>query len=499
MKKMFKYILTVTLVSLSIVSCDVERYPYDQIEQTQAFKTMTDAKTIMNGMYAQIRNRVYGIYLFSTDVQADLLNASLDFGNRNGFPHRWEGFLSTDYTIRDVWFGYYSALVNVNNIITNMNSVTTVTEVDKDIIKDYLGQAHLARAFYYHQLVIRWGKPYNAATAATDLGVPLITTFNPTLKPARATVEKVYEQILKDITDAKALMADVGATPDVKRLNKNAALALEARVYLHMKNYPKVIAAAEPLIATGSYPLHTTVAGIQSMWVNDDATEVIFQASASAPNELPGPNVIYLGFNPGTGKYTPDFIPEQWVVDLYDPLDIRFTTYLEQKPLMVQGTDYPIGPTGIYLLNKYPGNPALFTSASTNYQHSPIVFRIAETYLNLIEAQYFENEGAALILLNNFRNARGLVDVTLSGTALLDEIKNERVRELLGEGMRLNDLMRWGDPVVRQAPQNLGPITTVPADHYHELNKAAGDPQFIWGIPANDMITNPNIVQNPGW
>jgi hypothetical protein len=501
MKKMFKYALTAAVVALTVVSCDIERFPYNQIEQTQAFQTMKDAQTINNGMYSQTLSRVYGIFMHSTDVQADLFNASLDFGNRQGFPHRWEGFLSTDYTIRDVWRGYYSALVNVNNIIQNMGKVTTATDAEKATLNGYLGEAYLMRAFYYHQLVIRWGKPYNSATAATDLGVPLILTFDPTLKPSRATVQKVYEQIIADIAEAKRLMPDVAATPNKKKLNKDAAFALEARVYLHMKDYPKVITAATALINTTRYPLVETLAGMQGMWVNDVSSEFIFQLHAAAPAELPASaiwnpvNNIYLGLRPSDGKFTPDFIPQQWIVDLYDVADIRRSVYLQPKNVIVQGADYP----GLFLFTKYSGNPALFTAATTNYQHKPVVFRIAETYLNLIEAQYFVDPAAALISLNSFRSKRGLGPVALTGAALLAEIKNERVRELLGEGMRLNDLMRWGDRITRRAPQLLGPINVAPGDQYHQLDKAANDYQTIWGIPANDMTTNPNIVQNQDW
>jgi starch-binding outer membrane protein, SusD/RagB family len=497
MKKIYKLFLVVAALSLGAVSCEIERFPYDQIEQTQAFKTMKDAQTINNGMYAQLRSRVYGIHMFSTDVQADQFNASLDFGNRNGFPHRWEGFLAGDYTIRDVWRNYYSALVNVNNIIQNMGTIPTTTPAEQATLDGYLGEAYLLRALYYHKLVQRWGLPYNASTSANDLGVPLVLEFNPTLKPSRATVAAVYQQILSDITNAKNLLPAVTA-PNIKRVTRDAALALEARVLLHMEDYPAVVTVANELIGTNRYPLITTEVALQAMWTNDVSSEVILQVHASAPSELPAnANVIYLGYNAATTYYTPDFIPQQWVVDLFAPGDIRTNVYLEELPVRVQGVDYN---TGIYLFNKYPGNPALFTAATTNYQHKPIVFRIAETYLNLAEAQFYVNEGAALTTLNAFRNARGLADlVGLTGDALRDAIREERTRELLGEGFRLNDLMRWGLPVVRQTPQNTGPLNVTPADHYISLSKPVGHYQFIWGIPTNDLTTNPNMVQNPNW
>jgi starch-binding outer membrane protein, SusD/RagB family len=497
MKKIFKLILAAVILSVATVSCELEKFPYDQIEQTQAFQTMSDAATINNGMYAQMRSRIHGIFMFSTDVQADLLNATLDFGNRNGFPHRWEGFLAGDYTIRDTWQGYYSAMVNLNNIITNMGAIPTADATEKATLDRFIGEAHLMRAFYYHQLVQRWGKPYNAATAGSDLGVPLVLTFNPNDKPARATVQAVYDQILADIASAKSMLPAVTAAPaSNSRLTRDAALALEARVLLHMGNWNGVIGVAQDLVNSGRYELINNEGELRAMWHNDiSLKEVIFQVSLSAPSELGSVNNVYLGYVPSELVYTPDFIPQQWVVDMYAEEDIRRNIYLEEKPVRVMGQDY----SGIILLNKFPGNPELFTTANTNYQHKPKVFRLAEVYLNLAEAQYHVNQGAALGTLNALRTARGLGALDVSGDALMNAIKEERTRELLGEGFRLNDLMRWNMPVVRSTPQLLDPIHVTPAEHYIGLNKPAGDNQFVWGIPSNDLTTNANMVQNPGW
>ena len=95
MKNIFKYVMA-AVIGIAAFSCELDKYPYDAIEQSQSFSTINDAKSLRNGLYANLRGRLYGIYTFSTDVQADMLNATLDFGNRNGFPHRWDGFLDTD-------------------------------------------------------------------------------------------------------------------------------------------------------------------------------------------------------------------------------------------------------------------------------------------------------------------------------------------------------------------------------------------------------------------
>ncbi len=494
MKKILKIFVVLSVSIAFTFSCDVEKLPHDAIEQTDAFRTMTDAETIRNGMYSQLKHRVYGLFMFSTDVQADLLNATRDFGNRNGNPHRWGPLLSTDYTIRDVWQLYYSALVNVNNIIDNMELVEADTDEDIALLSQFTGEAHLLRAFYYHQLVIRWGMPYDPATASQDLGVPLVLTYDPAAKPARATVEEVYEQILSDLQEAKDRLPD--GAPNSEFATRDAALALETRVRLHMLDYEGAVSAGEELINSGRYSLEQDLAGFENKWVHDQSSEIIFHVFIERPDELKagaGTNNIYLGFQAGSGKYTPDFVPQQWVIDMYEDDDFRKHVYFDEKLLMVQGVDYP----DQVLINKYPGNPEMYANV-TNYQHKPKVFHLSETYMNLIEAMFHVDEGAALSYLNEIREARGVEALNgLSGDDLFEAIQEERLRELLAEGQRLNDLMRWDMGVERGEVQMVDYIML--GDDFHELVIEPGHPKFVWGIPANDMTTNENMVQNPGW
>jgi hypothetical protein len=107
MKNIFRIWSLAAIVAASVTSCNLDRFPYDSIEQSQSFQTVKDATSLNNGLYSILKGRVYGIYMFSTDVQSDMLNATLDFGNRNGQPHKWTTFLADDYTIRDSWTGFY--------------------------------------------------------------------------------------------------------------------------------------------------------------------------------------------------------------------------------------------------------------------------------------------------------------------------------------------------------------------------------------------------------
>jgi hypothetical protein len=120
-------------------------------------------------------------------------------------------------------------------------------------------------------------------------------------------------------------------------------------------------------------------------------------------------------------------------------------------------------------------------------------------YLIAAEAAANNSDAAAaLTALNTLHQARcGTTYTGLSGTALTDTIRSERTRELAFEGFRLDDLERWGTGFTRSGPQNTSFLLTGPSTV--NLSIPAGDYQFIWAIPSNDLTLNPNLTQNPGW
>lgn len=499
MNKIFKYTVFILVVA-AMFSCDLDRFPFNNIAQDQSMQSIKDAKSWDNGTYTFFRGRQYGIFTYSQDVQADELNATLDFGNRNGPPHVWTRFTADDYTIRDTWEAYYKALSNVNYLI---NTYPTLEEVltkdeEKKLLDQYRGNAHFARAYYYNELALRWSKAYNPSTADSDLSVPIVTEYDISLKPSRGTLKDVYELILDDLSKAKTFLAYEEGKPQATRFNKEVVTAMEARVKLYTQDWKGAYDAANSLIVSNKYPLETTSAGMTELWVNDNSNEVILQMFVEKPSELPNANSIYLGYNATSKKYTPDFVPSQWVVDMFEDTDIRKNAYFNDEfTVYIQGQDYK----DISLVTKFSGNPDLFTAASTNYMQAPKVFRIAEMYLIAAEAAYKQGgkEVEALDALNTLRVARGLSAVNSSSTLLYENIKKERERELAFEGFRLFDLKRWGEGFQRRDPQNINILT--PGEDYVSKKVAANADKFVWGIPSRDITNNPNLKgqQNPGW
>jgi hypothetical protein len=500
----FKYGIIAVALAGMISSCDKEldRLPFTSIEKSASFVTIADALAWRNGSMALLKGRNYGSYMFYSDVQADQLNATLDYGNRNGAAHRWSDFLSNDQTLDPMYAAYYSGINNANEAIQGFPSIVTNSATEAANLARYTGEIYFARAYYYSELIKRWAKPYNPATAEADLGVPLVVVPNLNAQPARATMKQVYDQILADLVAARtnlqtsAVAAAVGAVGS-NFITIDAVNALEARVKLNMQDWAGARTAAEAVIATGRYPLTSSATTFKNMWHIDNTTETIVQFFAGLPNELSNTNTVYLGYVPNLLKFTPDFVPSQWVIDMYEDNDIRKNVYFERKPVIIQGIDYP----NIWLVNKYPGNPALFTGANTNYQHAIKLLRVAEMYLISAEAGAragSSTEAAALTRLNELRVARGLTALTgLTGNALFQAVKDERFRELAFEGHRLFDLKRWNEGFTRRLPQNVAFLQQ--GQFFQTLSIPAGADKFTWGFPTRDVTINPNIVQNPGW
>jgi hypothetical protein len=473
-------------------SCELDYFPADAIEQEQAFRTVQDAKAFRNAFYVALRGNYHGENYYATDIQSDLLNATLSYGNEQGELYTWNLY-AANYTVGNLWSAPYRGIANVNNFLDHVSLVQPRNDAERRELGRYIAEAHLTRAILYRSLVLRYAKDYEPASAPTDPGVPLVLHYNIAERPARASVAAVYGQILDDMAAARAGLTTEGA-PDAKYLTVDCITALEAQVYLEMHRYAEAAAAAGALIDGGRYPLVATGEALAEMWTHDQSTETLFQPVYAERSEAANGMAIYNNYN-GI-YYAPSYVPQQWVVDLFADTDLRRQVFLRRFEIRIQGTRYP----DIWLIDKYPGNPALYEQQST-YVNSPKVFRIAEMYLIKAEALAWKGDADAdaRSALNALRERRGLMPTGAAGANLKREIQLERTREMLCEGTRLYDLKRWQLPVERHAPQNAALVVAVPPETTVGLRKNAGHNLFVWGIPHNDMMTNPRLTQNPGW
>lgn len=139
--------------------------------------------------------------------------------------------------------------------------------------------------------------------------------------------------------------------------------------------------------------------------------------------------------------------------------------------------------TGIRVL-KYAYDYDHYNKDITN--NDWVLFRYSDVLLMKAEALYRkgDKDGAATII-NNLRNIRIEPDPTAytAATLTLDNILDERGRELYWEGWRRQDLIRFGKYLLAWQEK--------PADQ--------GTKNLLFPIPSNQLAVNPNLTQNPGY
>jgi hypothetical protein len=136
-----------------------------------------------------------------------------------------------------------------------------------------------------------------------------------------------------------------------------------------------------------------------------------------------------------------------------------------------------------------------YLAASDALSTGDVVYmRAAEMYLIEAEARARQGQFApaqdALFTLVKNRDA-SYVKSTSTGQTLIDEIMWNRRVEFWGEGFRFTDLKRLNLPMTRVGIPNhliaLIQVQTIPA----------GDKQWEWLFPQDELNQNTAIVQNP--
>lgn len=481
MKRIYSLLLAVML--MGFYSCDdfLEKNPHASAEASEAITTISNADVALNGVYSAFKGSSYygKSFVVTADIMSDEAFSVIGYSNSYGEMYKWSFTPGTGSSYGS-WASMYTAIVRASNIINAIDGIEGADE-DKNRIK---GDALMARALAHFDLVKTFAKTYNASTASTDLGVPVVTEYE-VGEPARNTVAEVYAQVIEDATAAKALITN--DSPEDVRFSKYAVDALLARVYLYMNNWEKAVEYSSNVINSGQFELLTGDA-FKNMWINDEGAEIIWKIAltlADASGKTPGSSY----YNDAQGAPRPDYVPAEWLLNMYDTKnDVRYDSYYQTIATGYNGWTTT-------LVHKYPTNPN-FNGQNQNGAQMPKVFRLAEMYLIRAEAyaEMGDKDAEALADLNTLRTARieGYSDVYLTGSDLKDAIWNERSMEMAFEGHRFFDLKRKGLGFTRVPQEN-----TVPGPN--ALSISSDNYRWSWPIPQAELRGNTNMVQNPGY
>lgn len=481
----------------------LDMQPQDQIPAETAIETIEDCEKFLIGVYSSFKNTsgIVGSATLASELQADEMLAVLGNQQTMATMHNWT-FNSQNSTGNSVWNAYYSTIFRVNFMLERMDAVKTSLQekLNSDLLsqedreqtqKDLARWAQIkaeccmARAFCRVELVKMFSEAYDPSRASQQLALPL---WNSTAKgtPKRETMDIYYRDVLEDLEQAHAIDK---LEADAITFTKGAVLALETRIHVYMQNWEEAIRTASLLIDStgGIYSLLDREA-YQDMWTYDRGNEIIWKVEFTSTDEtVSSLGGIFCGLN-GSRQLLPDYIPAAWLINLYSGGDIRYETFFQAN----KETDYNSGLVAT-IFTKYPGNPNLNRTENVpRYVNMMKVFRLSEIYLLRAEAYYqAHQEDKALADLQAVKQKRGAIIESLTGAALYQEIKNERIRELCMEGHRLYDLKRFREGFTRLPQEGTIPTSS-------EISVGPEDARFVWPIPKQELdISGSQMVGNP--
>lgn len=480
---MFKRYLTISLTVLMIgglYGCDLlDTEPAQSVSPEVALSDLDAARAIVVSAYNRLHSTaIYGQrIMLAPDVLADnlILNPNTSSGRYGG-----EAFNTTGDHIGG-WGARYGVINDANVIINLIDNLrpegqepTSALNREIDMLK---GEMHFLRGLMYFDLARIFAYMPNAIPATGqganwDLGVVMRTTPVLGLTDAqplpRGTIADVYNLVESDLTTALSLLTNNERTGNERFYFANVAgvNAILARFYLYKEDFTKAITHAQA--AADVRPL-AQPAQVGNMFQPALNTESLFEVAIAQFEVQNGANESIAAI--ATPAQWFDLIPPPSLLSLYHADDARRDWWLTHSG------------SGLTYFNKFNQHKGTWTD------HTPVV-RTAEMYLIIAESHLrgAGNNPSARQALNTLRAARGLAPVsdTLEGTELLDEILNERRRELVYEGHRFFDLKRLGRAITK-AP---GTSPNVPFDDFRILGP----------IPTGDIQLSEGILQqNPGY
>jgi hypothetical protein len=159
----------------------------------------------------------------------------------------------------------------------------------------------------------------------------------------------------------------------------------------------------------------------------------------------------------------------------------------------------------VYMHRKFVGEGLEFAYRESNPIDEPII-RYADVLLQWAEALIEKGDGASLTLakakIKEVRDRAGIITPDAPFTAQTtarNYVRDERRRELVGEGINFFDEMRWRTLKETKFDRKFveqvygGQVST--GGSYTWI----GDQWYTWPVPKAETERNPNIKPTPGW
>jgi hypothetical protein len=495
------------LTVVTIIACEKQLNKTNKSYPTldTYFKNSDELQKGTNAIYSNFHSAqlIAREWFFLHDLRSDDVAAG---GSQLELPRRQmlNGNSIPDNTVlNDVWKGLYTVIHRANTVIFYADRVT-----DNPTLRDRcVGEAKFFRGWAYFELVSLWGPVPMYLQPVTEG-----SQFQP-----REAADKVYTQIVKDLTEAAAALPPTYPNADRGRATRGAAYAMLGRAQMQKGDYG---AARTALQAVKDLNLYSLVPNYEDNFREETEfnAESIFEAVffETTPNQF---NWGYTGDDPSSPQGTvrnQEYSPIAWRNLI--PSD-TFLNEFENTATGAVKTDPRFGMSVYQTGDTYNNGASVLTNADQNgnssvvngvtkfiswrkfmmiYKHgkggdragggiNQRIIRYAEVLLMLAECENeLSNPVAAVGYLNEVRDRPGVMmphyPTSQFPTANKDQITkaimHEKTVELGGEEIRNRDILRW---------RKKGYFTTEPLS-YFRANR-----DELLPIPQQEIDNNPQL------
>ncbi|MGF6924692.1 hypothetical protein QFZ48_000192 [Chitinophaga sp. W2I13] len=476
----------IILLPLSGCKKMLESDIYSQLAPENFFQTEGDANVALITLYNPFTSNWgnadpgagswYGA-LYNADIKSYFIRSLM---TTDELQTDWDANLtnftfgpSTWVDANDPTYPKIRYVAKATDVINNIEKST----LDAGIKRKYIAEAKVLRAWLMYVLYDFYG-PVNAKTDPATLADNTITP-RPDATTYSAQIEADLTAALPDLSDKY----NSDAT-NWGRVSKGVARMLLLKLYMHNKEWNKAEATAKEIM-TMNYSLEDNYADIFKKKAGKELIYAVPTNDAS-PNYwiqevLPGDfkQAGSIQRAPGWGGY---YMPWSFY-NKYETNDTRKTTIIDHYTKS-DGTE----------ANKSNGLrgaiPLKYTSIQGDgpgYAIDVVVFRYAEVLLAIAEAiNEQRGPGEAYQYVNQVRARAGVPNFTgLTQAGMRTALLDERGRELYGEGVRRQDLVRNGSLITNALAR--GKTNARPY-------------QVLFPIPSAVIIEGKGIIkQNDGY
>lgn len=372
----------------------------------------------------------------------------------------------------DVWNGLYTVIHRANTVLKYAPNITDNTSLrDRNV-----GEAKFFRGWAFFELVSMWGPVpvYREPITASN-------QFQP-----RATEASIYEQIVKDLTEAAAILPESYGEADRGRVTKGAANSVLGRAQMQKGDYAAAKTALLAVRSSNQYSINNPY-GDNYLEETEFNKESIWEAVffENKPNQFnwggaTGPNGDDPSQAQGTVRnqeYSPiawrNLIPSNKYLNEFE----RTSTGAAKTDPRFAMSVYQVGDTynngaSVLTADDQNGNSSVVNGVTQKiswrkftiiYKHgkggdragggnNQRIIRYAEVLLMLAECENeLNNSAAAVGYLNEVRDRPGVAMPhyptaqypTGSKADITKAIIHEKTVEMGGEEIRNRDILRW--------------------------------------------------------